>query len=384
MTGKDMLEKIQQLDSELIEEAEYGSFRRKSVRKAIVFVLAAALVVGALTGAAVFTRWSNTMQFGNLGREQPSEQIKKQAEQTGLSVIPKDSAAGETGVISASDQGITVTLAQTVMDQRGGKVVFRIDGLELEEGQKPWAWWDYLVDDDRVGWSWGSQFYNGLVVDEEGNAVYAKNGEPIPRVGKNQELLLDYQDNNGSIEFSIDFAFPHDDGRYFGREMTVIFNGFGIQAERFEDEDIMTVPGKWELTWTLEGSTEQPMKWTPHSKIGHWGVTLEEVEIGQFSMKTTYSLDEEYKDDMDFLEKTNWSIGPAGVRLRDGTDLDVFGMTGSGDWDEENRLYINTDYSLNVILDPSQIAGMYFFDGYEPELDAQGRKVPKPYYYIPF
>ena len=172
MTGKDMLEKIQQLDSDLIEEAEYGSFRRKSVRKAIVFVLAAALVVGALTGAAVFTRWSNTMQFGNLGREQPSEQIKKQAEQTGLSVIPKDSAAGETGVISASDQGITVTLAQTVMDQRGGKVVFRIDGLELEEGQKPWAWWDYLVDDDRVGWSWGSQFYNGLVVDEEGNAVY--------------------------------------------------------------------------------------------------------------------------------------------------------------------------------------------------------------------
>lgn len=384
MTGKDMLEKIQQLDSDLIEEAEYGSFRRKSVRKAIVFVLAAALVVGALTGAAVFTRWSNTMQFGNLGREQPSEQIKKQAEQTGLSVIPKDSAAGETGVISASDQGITVTLAQTVMDQRGGKVVFRIDGLELEEGQKPWAWWDYLVDDDRVGWSWGSQFYNGLVVDEEGNAVYAKNGEPIPRVGKNQELLLDYQDNKGSIEFSIDFVFPHDDGRYFGREMTVIFNGFGIQAERFEDEDIMTVPGKWELTWTLEGSTEQPMKWTPYSKIGHWGVTLEEVEIGQFSMKTTYSLDEEYKDDMDFLEKTNWSIGPAGVRLKDGTDLDVFGMTGSGDWDEENRLYINTDYSLNVILDPSQIAGMYFFDGYEPELDAQGRKVPKPYYYIPF
>lgn len=383
MTGKDMLEKIQQLDSDLIEEAEYGSFRRKSVRKAIVFVLAAALVVGALTGAAVFTRWSNTMQFGNLGREQPSEQIKKQAEQTGLSVIPKDSAAGETGVISASDQGITVTLAQTVMDQRGGKVVFRIDGLELEEGQKPWAWWDYLVDDDRVGWSWGSQFYNGLVVDEEGNAVYAKNGEPIPRVGKNQELLLDYQDNNGSIEFSIDFVFPHDDGRYFGREMTVIFNGFGIQAERFEDEDIMTVPGKWELTWTLEGSMEQPMKWTPHSKIGHWGVTLEEVEIGQFSMKTTYSLDEEYKDDMDFLEKTNWSIGPAGVRLKDGTDLDVFGMTGSGDWDEENRLYINTDYSLNVILDPSQIAGMYFFDGYEPELDAQGRKVPKPYAYIP-
>lgn len=36
MTGKDMLEKIQQLDSDLIEEAEYGSFRRKSVRKAIV------------------------------------------------------------------------------------------------------------------------------------------------------------------------------------------------------------------------------------------------------------------------------------------------------------------------------------------------------------
>ena len=37
---------------------------------------------------------------------------------------------------------------------------------------------------------------------------------------------------------------------------------------------------------------------------------------------------------------------------------------------------------MNTILDPSQIAGMYFYAGYE--LNEQGYRVDKPYYYIPF
>ena len=389
MTGKDMLKGIQNLDADFIEEAEFWTFQKKqtgfSGKKKMLFLLAAMLIMGTMTAAAVFTRWSTTMQLGNYGGVQPDQQIKKQAEQSGLSVIPTETKDGKKEAISATDNGITVTLAQTVMDQYGGKVIFRIEGLELEEGQAPWAWWDFRIDgkdSHELKMSWGAQFFPGYTLDADRTPVYVKNGKPIPRDGENQELLLDYQIGDGSIEFSVDLDFPRNGEGLFGKEMVFTFTGFGIQGEKFEDEDIMTVPGNWELRWMLEGSTQEPMKWTPNAEIGHWGVTLVEAEIGQFSMKTTYRIDEKYRDETDFCEQNQWDVSPADIRLKDGTDIHVYGMIGGGQWDEENRLWIVTENCLNVILDPSQIAGMYFYAGYE--LNEQGYRVNKPYYYIPF
>ena len=149
MTGKDLLKGIQNLDGEFIEEAEFGVFPKskpKSFGKKFLLLLAAVLVLLAtLTAATVYTRWSATMQYGNYCA-QPSEQLKKQAEQSGLVVMPTEEKDGEQKTISATDNGITVTLIQTVMDENGGKAVFRIQGLKLEEGQAPWAWYDYLID----------------------------------------------------------------------------------------------------------------------------------------------------------------------------------------------------------------------------------------------
>lgn len=387
MTGKDMLEGIQNLDAGFIEEAEFGDFQENragiSGSKKLLFLLAAILIMGAMTAAAVFTRWSTTMQLGS--GVQPSEQIKQQAEQSGLSVIPTERKDGKKEAVFATDNGITVTLAQTVMDSYRGKIIFRMEGLELEEGQAPWAWFDFRIDgkDSRdLGINWQAGFFPGYTLDAGGNPVYVKNGKPIPSVGENQELLLDYQLGDGSIEFSIDMDFNPNGESLFGKEIIFTFTGFGIQGEKLEDEDIMTVPGNWELRWTLEGSTQEPVKWTPNGEIGHWGITLVEAEIGQFSMKTTYKLDEQYQDPEDFHQKNEWSIGPAGVRLKDGTEILEFGSTGYGEWNPESHLYTAITRSMNTILDPSQIAGMYFYAGYE--LNEQGYRVDKPYYYIPF
>ena len=389
MTGKDMLKGIQNLDANLIEEAEFCTFQKKhtgfSGKKKLLFLLAATMIMGTMTAAAVYTRWSTTMQLGNYGGVQPSEQIKKQAEQSGLSVIPTETKDGKKEAISATDNGITVTLAQTVMDQYGGKVIFRIEGLGLEDGQAPWAWWDFRIDgkgSQDLGISWQAGFFPGYTLDADGNPVYVKNGKPIPSVGEDQELLLDYQLGDGSIEFSVDMDFQQNGESLFGKEMVFTFTGFGIQGEKFEDEDIMTVPGNWELRWTLEGSTQEPVKWTPNAEIGHWGVTLVEAEIGQFSMKTTYRIDEQYQDPWDFHQKNEWSIGPAGIRLKDGTEILEYGGTGDGEWNPDSHLYTAITRSMNTILDPSQIAGMYFYAGYE--LNEQGYRVDKPYYYIPF
>ena len=148
MTGKEMLKGIQNLDAGLIEEAEFAPYpKRKSFgKKKLLLLIAAVLIMGTMTAATVYTRWSATMQMGSSSGIQPSEQIKKQAEKTGLSVTPTETKNGKQKSVSATDNGITVTAVQTLADQYGGVVIFRIKGLKLEEGQLPWVWFDFLID----------------------------------------------------------------------------------------------------------------------------------------------------------------------------------------------------------------------------------------------
>ena len=376
MTGKDMLRGIQNLDAAMIEEAEFETFKRSraglSGRRKLLVLLAAALAAGSMIAAAAYTRWSATMQFGSYGGVQPSEEIKKQAEKTGLSMIPTGADDGGQETVSATDNGVTITLAQTVMDQNGGKAIFRIQGLKLEEGQSPW--YDYTIDGKdwtQLGISGGSQFFNGTTLDEQGNWVNVKDGKPASG--------YDYQLSDGSIEFSCDFAWDGKD--VFGKEMVFTFTGLGITGEKFEDEDIMTTPGKWELRWTLQGSAKEPKRWTPDAKIGHWDLTLAEAEIGQYSMKFTYRLGDEYADVMDFVERERWDPTPAGIRLKDGTDIQNPSGSGSGEWDAENHLFTQIHSALGTVLDPEQVAGLYFYAG--SELNEEGFRVEKPYYYIP-
>lgn len=101
MTGKDMLQGIQNLDAELIEESEFGTFGRGKARgfgkKKLLLILAAALIMATMTAAAAITRWTATMQYGDNGgtTQQISEQVKKQAEQSGLSATPTEKGRKE-------------------------------------------------------------------------------------------------------------------------------------------------------------------------------------------------------------------------------------------------------------------------------------------------
>ena len=114
MTGKDMLKGIQNLDATLIEEAEFGTFQKKhtgfSGKKKLLFLLAATLILGTMTAAAVFTRWSTTAQT----RYNPSQDVKEQAEKSGLSVMLEETKENPNEVLSVTDQGITITAVQTI------------------------------------------------------------------------------------------------------------------------------------------------------------------------------------------------------------------------------------------------------------------------------
>ena len=97
---------------DLLEAAEKTG--RPSGKKFIVIALAACLVLTMLTGAAVYTRWSTTAQTSY----NPSQDIKEQAEKSGLSVmLGETKGEADSGqVLSATDQGITITAVQTIVE----------------------------------------------------------------------------------------------------------------------------------------------------------------------------------------------------------------------------------------------------------------------------
>lgn len=390
MNGKDIFLGLEYVGDDLIEKAEFSAFQKNQIKKLgkkkLLLLLAAVLVMGTMTAATVYTRWSATMQFGNYGGAQPSEEIKGQAEKSGLAVVPTEINRGKQEAITATDNGITVTAVQTLADQYGGRVIFRVEGLKLEDGQAPWAWWDFLIDGvplAQSGYSLGigADFFEGITTDSLGNPIYIKNGQPVTKEGENQEWVLDYPLSDGSIEYSVNFEWSRNS--LLGKEVTFSFTGFGVQGNSKYDEETMTVPGKWELTWTLEGSTAEPKKWTPNAKIGDLPMHLSSVEIGQYSMKITYQFEEDalahYADFDDFIAQNAWQPYPAGVRRKDGTDMFVNGG-GLQSWDSENHTYTVMICALTTVLDPEQIAGISISPAYSRS--EQASQVQKSPYYI--
>ncbi|MCI7726029.1 MAG: DUF4179 domain-containing protein, partial [Clostridiales bacterium] len=236
MTGKDMLKGIQNLDANLIEEAEFCTFQKKhtgfSGKKKLLFLLAATMIMGTMTAAAVYTRWSTTAQ----NRYHPSQDVKEQAQKSGLSVMLEETKGKEnpSEVLSVTDQGITVTAVQTIVDNYGAQLTFRIEGFDLPEDEYPFTWPTVTIDGGLDFYSsQGGSFFDGTTRNEEGEWVYASNGKPVQsRDDEFQSAILDYVADDGSMEFTHKISFRETDGRYFGKEIVVTFHSFDFQSDQ--------------------------------------------------------------------------------------------------------------------------------------------------------
>ena len=98
------------------------------------------MLVAMLTGAAVFTRWSDSAQ----NRYNTSEDVKEQAEKSGLSVMLENTHPNE--VLSVTDKGITITAIQTIVDNFQAEITFRIEGFELPKDHTPGVWPSITID----------------------------------------------------------------------------------------------------------------------------------------------------------------------------------------------------------------------------------------------
>lgn len=378
MTGKDMLKGIQNLDADLIEEAEFGKFQKTkagiSGKKKLLFLLAATLIMGTMTAAAVYTRWSTTAQT----RYNPSQDVKEQAEKSGLSVMLEETkgAANPNEVLSVTDQGVTITAVQTIVDNYHAEIIFRIEGFDLPEDKLPATWPTVTIDgDERFGGSQSGWFFEGTTRNEEGKLVYASNGQPV-QSDENGCLILDYVADDGSLEYNYYINFEKTDGRYMGKEIVFSFHSIDFQSDKKAGMPEPQVEGNWELKWTLTGTSDS-ISVTPNVKIGDSDVILLDAQIGQKSIRARYQVDDYWEG---WNELVTLPQAVQGVRMKDGSEHRC-GASTSGFEDQDNMIYFTESDIYDAILDINQVESLMFHKGWE--LDANGNPTIQTFYYIP-
>ena len=378
MTGKDMLMGIRNLDATLIEEAEFGKFQKKqagvSGKKKLLFLLAATLIMGTMTAAAVYTRWSTTAQ----NRYHPSQDVKEQAQKSGLSVMLEETKGKEnpSEVLSVTDQGVTITAVQTIVDNFHAEIIFRIEGFDLPEDKLPATWPTVTIDaDEHFGGSQSGWFFEGTTRNQDGKLVYASNGQPV-QSDEDGNLILDYVADDGSLEYNYYISFNETDGRYFGKEIVFSFHSLDFQSDQKAGMSEPQVEGNWELKWTLTGTSDS-ITVKPNAKIGDSDVILLDAEIGQKTIRARYQV-RDFWEGWDELVELPQAV--CGVRMKDGSEH-ICGASTSGFEDQENMIYFTESDIYDAILDISQVESLMFHKDWE--LDANGKPTIQTFYYIP-
>lgn len=363
--------------------------KRKSptVKRMLAVALVAAAALVTLTGAAVFTRWSHNAQV----RYQPSQQIKEQAADSGLSVMLDGKSTQPSGqsdtkeVLSATDQGITVTAVQTIADKYGCELTFRVEGFQLPEGRYPDVWPSITIDGrDHIYSSMSYTFFDGIIKDENGSKVYASSRKPVEM--QNGSYVPQYIAPDGSMEFTIwlqfrqDEAFRKEVDTLLGKEIQVHLAGFGQQSTEKAGMPEKLVEGSWDLHWTLTGAdnSENAVTITPNAEIGDSGLTLLEAEIGQKSIQAVYQSDHDW-DGWKQLESLSPPLHK--VIMNDGTSVLVQPTKEDYHRWETERICVVTYTTVDGILDISKLESLAYHKGWEK--DANGKPTVQLYDHIP-
>jgi len=335
----------------LLAQMESAAPRRKrrSGKKLLFLTLAAALVLTMLTGAAAYTRWSKSMNV----HYNATQQQREHAQKTGLSTLLETTPKDESQVVSATDQGITVTVVQTVADNYSMQITYRIEGYTLPDGADPAldGWVTSIGGDSDFYTSGTGSFFDGTMRNEKDEWVYL-DGTPVA-FDDSGSAILRYTDSDGALEYTMYYKFNDTSGSYFGKEIVVNFTGFGHSTGKAMHT--IDVEGNWELRWTLTGA-QSTLHYTPNAPIGDSGHTLLEAEVAPTALRAVLKT-KDYFQGFETLEPFPTQL--LGVQKKDGTIVCCAGGGREGYSDPDN-LICELVVICNDILKPEDVTALVF------------------------
>lgn len=336
-------------EAKIQEKTKITSLSQKKKRKKLpakrLFLVAAAVMLGAggvTAGAAAYMRWSKTASEGMLA----SEETQKKMEETKLAVPVNK---------SDTQNGVTVTVSQTIVDSYYAHIIFKVEGYDAGEGKQPFFETDTVVVDGYDPWKdpydekrhfgSGGDWYNGVTMGEDGRAVRISDGKPL-------DEIEDYQDNykleDGSYEYRLTLTHTADKDYFMGKPIHLELHNLGTA----EKEDLTNViDATWSFDWVLEGSPEKK-EYDLNASIGDTGVTVKHAEISPISLNVTYDFPKKIYNKMD--NSSGMLFFPDGVRLKDGTELKTIYLgPGTNGYISENEYFIA--FPVDRILDTDEI-----------------------------
>lgn len=331
-----MMKAIGDISDDKIEKASralgYQKERRQTSRipirmgrvLSIAAVVALILALG-VTAYAVYIHWSRGMEQQFLrGELQKKEEEMRRADQSGLSDTSQ--------AVSATANGVTISVEQTIIDRDTAHIALRIDGFTLPEGQYP----------DIGGWS----------LSFDGEHAPNMTGGFVEGRDANDKLIFTAPD--GSLEFDFTAKAGGKWESFAGKEIRVVIDSLGT-GNKAQYQAV--VEGPWELIWTPSSNGEL-LTVQPDAALGDTGIKLISAEISPISAKVTMQLPELWEG-YETLEEFDLQL--VGVRLKDGTTLtNIFGPPTQVGYADIDSLILEMDYSSHQILQPDQVDALIF------------------------
>lgn len=256
--------------------------------------------------------------------------------------------------MSVTQNGVTVTLEQSIVDTNAAYFAFRVKGYQPPEGKQPaFASVDYAADMEGVITNASASFFNGLVSNGEGRAVYLDGSIP------EDVSAVPYTDENGEMVYTISLL--ADGSSLVGRTMRVTLTDLGVYGDKWGTHEVQA-PGTWTFEWTLQGTEHYWDFSALNLKIGDSGAKVTQVHLSpihiQMSMDMGITLSE-YEQLEGGDDRIPYFFG---VKLKDGTRYEALteaGAEGYASADPEGRAY-QLMYMLNRVIEPAHVDSFLF------------------------
>ena len=331
-----MMKAIGDISDDKIEKASralgYQKERRQTSRipirmgrvLSIAAVVALILALG-VTAYAVYIHWSRGMEQQFLrGELQKKEEEMRRADQSGLSDTSQ--------AVSATANGVTISVEQTIIDRDTAHIALRIEGFTLPEGQYP----------DIGGWS----------LSFDGEHAPNMTGGFVEGRDANDKLIFTAPD--GSMEFDFTAKAGGKWESFAGKEIRVVIDSLGT-GDKAQYQAL--VEGPWGLIWTPSSNGEL-LTVQPDAALGDTGIKLISAEISPISAKVMLQLPNLWEG-YETLEVFDLQL--VGMRLKDGTMLtNIFGPPTQEGYADIDNLILEMDYSSHQILQPDQVDALIF------------------------
>lgn len=329
---------------------------RKIPRFVIVMMIVLALSISAAIAAEIIS-WRRGLEdmLRVNGETKEYYQALELFDEPGLSVTQGD---------------VTVTLEQSIVDTNAAYFAFRVKGYQPPQGQQPdFASIDVAVENEEFRSNYAAGFFNGLVVNSEGKAVYLDGSVP------EDYAAVPYTDENGELVYII--RMYSDTPDMIGQHMTITFTDLGVYTDKWGTLETQAT-GTWAFKLELNGTEHSRNFEGLNLEIGDSGSQITHVRLSpihiQMMLEVVPSLREyEMREDGD-------SIIPFfyGIKMKNGTCYDLIAEAGTAGYtspDQEGHEY-QMLFTLNRIIEPENVDALLFSC---PDADGERRIVEVPF-----